>query len=40
MQRYQKRICRPLMDRTDIHLEVASVEVEKLAGLTLESHRA
>ncbi len=33
VQRYQKRLSGPLLDRIDIHLEVAAVEVEKLAGL-------
>lgn len=33
VQSYQKRISGPLIDCIDIHLEVASVEVEKLAGL-------
>jgi magnesium chelatase family protein len=34
VQRYQKRISGPMMDRIDIHLELASVEIDKLAGLT------
>ena len=34
VQRYQKRVSGPLMDRIDIHLEVASVQVDKLAGLS------
>ncbi len=33
VQRYQKRISGPLMDRIDIHLEVARVPFEKLTGL-------
>ena len=33
VQRYQKRISGPLMDRIDIHLEMARVPFEKLAGL-------
>jgi len=33
VQRYQKRISGPLLDRIDIHLEVQAVAVEKLAGL-------
>ena len=34
VQRYQKRISGPLMDRIDIHLEMARVPFQKLAGLT------
>jgi len=33
VQRYQKRISGPLMDRIDIHLEVKRVPFQKLAGL-------
>ena len=33
VQRYQKRISGPLMDRIDIHLEVQRVPFEKLSGL-------
>jgi magnesium chelatase family protein len=33
IQRYQKRISGPLMDRIDIHLEVARVPFQKLASL-------
>jgi magnesium chelatase family protein len=33
VQRYQKRISGPLMDRIDIHLEVKRVQFQKLAGL-------
>ena len=33
VQRYQQRISGPLMDRIDIHLEVARVPIQKLAGL-------
>lgn len=34
VQKYQRRISGPLMDRIDIHLEVSPVEVNKLAGLS------
>jgi magnesium chelatase family protein len=30
--KYQKRISRPLLDRIDIHIEVPSVDYEKLSG--------
>ena len=33
VQRYQKRISGPLMDRIDIHLEVTRVPFQKLSGL-------
>ncbi len=33
MQRYQQRISGPLMDRIDIHLEMARVPFQKLSGL-------
>lgn len=33
VQRYQKRLSGPLLDRIDIHLEIVGVEVDKLAGL-------
>ena len=33
VQRYQKRISGPLMDRIDIHLDVARVPFQKLADL-------
>ena len=33
VQRYQNRISGPLMDRVDIHLEVARVPFQKLAAL-------
>ena len=33
VQRYQQRISGPLMDRIDIHIEVARVPFQKLAGL-------
>lgn len=33
VQRYQKRISGPLMDRIDIHLDVARVPFQKLATL-------
>jgi magnesium chelatase family protein len=33
VQRYQKRISGPLMDRIDIHLDVQRVPFQKLAGL-------
>lgn len=33
VQRYQKRISGPLMDRIDIHLEVKRVQFQKLAAL-------
>ena len=33
VQRYQKRISGPLMDRIDIHMEVQRVPFKKLAGL-------
>jgi hypothetical protein len=36
VQHYQKRISGTMIDPVDIHLEVASVEVERLAGLTPE----
>jgi magnesium chelatase family protein len=32
IQRYQKKISGPLLDRIDIHLEVPAVEVDKLTG--------
>ena len=35
IERYQKRISGPLMDRIDIHVEVPSVDYEKLAGKAL-----
>ena len=33
VQRYQKRISGPIMDRIDIHLDVRRVPFEKLASL-------
>jgi magnesium chelatase family protein len=33
VQRYQQRISGPLLDRIDIHLELARVPYERLAGL-------
>jgi magnesium chelatase family protein len=33
VQRYQKRISGPLMDRIDIHLDIQRVSYQKLAGL-------
>ncbi len=35
IENYQKRISGPLLDRIDIHVEVPSVDYEKLAGETL-----
>ena len=32
MTKYQKRISGPLLDRIDIHIEVPSVDYEKLSG--------
>ncbi|MGI6368486.1 MAG: YifB family Mg chelatase-like AAA ATPase [Anaerolineae bacterium] len=37
---YQKRVSGPLMDRIDIHVEVPTVEYEKLAGRTLAESSA
>lgn len=34
IQRYQRRLSGPLMDRIDIHVEVPRVDYEKLTGLT------
>ncbi|HET7144101.1 MAG TPA: ATP-binding protein [Anaerolineales bacterium] len=33
--KYQKRICGPLLDRIDIHIEVPRVDYEKLSGDSL-----
>lgn len=33
VQRYQKRLSGPLLDRIDIHLDIVGVDVDKLAGL-------